>query len=581
MSRTLTDSRQIGLRKFLEQLASRTRHEGTGDNKPTDSTTLDFLLESIDHELTQPLRVDASVPADLTVSVGAAVMTNPETGRKRSIPHISGQLPIFPSGTITFPSTSGNDIELNPGEDVTLNIPNDEYVAVTIHLDADGQLSVEISDPDPDPLEVEVLAPPFGTLPVAYIFLYNDGGTIQPVEQEDIYQFAVGAGGGGGGGLVKVDFYDLLSPELPTGTSYTADGIEVEDGDMVLFTGLNAGNNQVYEVSGVGASLEWKAIRAFLGNFEPDLGDTVRIAKGEAFGLQMGHFNGTTFLFNDVVRHFDGINFWEQSSLKAADIPNDDTSVIFTINAAGSQNIIVDYSLSREDNKRTGALYITTNGTDITVNDTSAFIGEAGVVFNASIDGSDIVLEAVADDSGQDAFMSYSVKRWSDAPGGPTGIPSYSTGTFGITAEAAGNPGEVQFHGADGNLAATAAFRWSNTRQSVDLAGLDIRRLSTPIVLNNNQVIPSILFSYDSSLYQHAVIEYSIKRGGNVRTGRLTIANDTNNSVPVGYNDDFSEAGEVGISLDVNHTGSAIQVRYISDASGDPGEFKYSVRRWV
>ena len=77
---------------------------------------------------------------------------------------------------------------------------------------------------------------------------------------------------------IKVDYVDIISTVLPTGTSFTPDGSAVVDGERILFT--NAALNAIYEVSGVGASLVWTAIPIFGGNNNPTPGDWVSVAKG-------------------------------------------------------------------------------------------------------------------------------------------------------------------------------------------------------------------------------------------------------------------------------------------------------------
>ena len=125
MSKSTTDSRRVLIRTFLEQLANRTSYEGTADAKPANTSELDNLLESIDSELTPLLRMDASNPIDLTVSIGGAIITNPESARNRSIPYVGTSIPNdFSSGTVVFPATSGGTVTVTPGNNGTLTLTN-------------------------------------------------------------------------------------------------------------------------------------------------------------------------------------------------------------------------------------------------------------------------------------------------------------------------------------------------------------------------------------------------------------------------------------------------------------------------
>lgn len=200
MSKLLKDARQIGLRRFLEQIGNRTHHEGTADAKPAGVSELDNLLDSIDMDLTQPLRMDASNPADLVVSVGPAIVTNTETNRNKTIPHVGRLLPNdFTSGTVTFPASSGGNIVLSPGINSVLTVPSNEYVKVLIYMDVNGDLNALPGETNAVEATASVLPPPNNTLPLGYITLFNNAGTIDPVAQSDIYQFGNGAGGGGAG----------------------------------------------------------------------------------------------------------------------------------------------------------------------------------------------------------------------------------------------------------------------------------------------------------------------------------------------------------------------------------------------
>lgn len=130
--------------------------------------------------------------------------------------------------------------------------------------------------------------------------------------------------------------------------------------------------------------------------------------------------------FNDVVRNFSSNgNYFEQSSLKSAQIANNATTDIFTVPAFGSNNMIVDFSITRGITKETGQIYITHDGVTAETATANTSILLTGVTFNAVIFGSFITLRAVSDNS-TTGTMIYSVKRWSDTPGGPAGLPGYN-----------------------------------------------------------------------------------------------------------------------------------------------------------
>lgn len=237
MSRTIKDARQIGLRKLLEQLGNRTHHEGTADSKPAGISELDNLLDSIDLELTQPLRLDASNPADLTINVGPAIVTNTENDRNRTIPHVGSLLPNdFASGTIVFPSTSGNSVVVTPGNDNILTVSNNEYIKVLIYLDANGDLNVLPGTPNAVEADANVLPPPTNSLPIGYVTLFNNAGTIDNLSQSSIFQFGTGAGGGGGQGDAN-SFIEMLrnrrDDSIFRAFTYYVASIDEDDDDIV------------------------------------------------------------------------------------------------------------------------------------------------------------------------------------------------------------------------------------------------------------------------------------------------------------------------------------------------------------
>jgi hypothetical protein len=201
MSRSITDARQVTLRQFLQQIANSSTYAGTADSKPANQSELDNLLSAINAELTPLLRLSASSTPDLVVSVGAAILSNPESSYQRSIPHIGALLPnSFSSGTITFPSTSGGTITVSPGNNNTLTVASGNYIKVLIYMDATGALNVLPGLENAVEANAVVIKSPNNTLPIGYVTLQNVAGTIQNIAQNKIYQFGTGAGGGSGTG---------------------------------------------------------------------------------------------------------------------------------------------------------------------------------------------------------------------------------------------------------------------------------------------------------------------------------------------------------------------------------------------
>lgn len=388
-------------------------------------------------------------------------------------------------------------------------------------------------------------------------------------------------------GTIKVDFFDSVSQSLPVGSFVTMDGVAGINGDLVLFTNLLIGNNRVYKLGGVGTSITWKAIKSFDCQYNPVNGDEVRIKKGTAFGNQLAIFNGTEFKINDTVRYFDlngdnitpAANYWEQSSIKSTALIDNSTGTIFSTAVYGSENLIVDYSIVRNihmnPTKETGQLFITSDGVNVGISRNNAYLQDPGVSISAAISSGTLQVNYTTTSNGTDALIKYSVKRWSDGLGGPTGIPSYSGSTIG-GGNANGADKYIQFN-AGGILAGDSHLQWDYTNRNLVLNGLVYDVLSSPITLNDGQLTPIPALTYNAATYRFAVLEYSIVRGTIYRTGRLLI---TNNGTIVNHSDDFIETSYSGVNFTVSLSGGNVNLNYTTTSTGSSSIFKYSARRW-
>lgn len=188
MSSTKFDSRQVISRDTLNRIALAT------------DTELDDLLRSLNAEVTPPLNMSASATPDLILNIGNISVQNPLTLRNRVVPHIGGLIPSFASGTVEFPSTSGGTITVTPGLNGILTVPSNEYIKVTVYLDANGDLGVLPGAPNAVEASATILPAPSGTFAIGYVTLFNNAGTIDNVVDTNIFQFVGGGGGGSGSG---------------------------------------------------------------------------------------------------------------------------------------------------------------------------------------------------------------------------------------------------------------------------------------------------------------------------------------------------------------------------------------------
>jgi hypothetical protein len=378
------------------------------------------------------------------------------------------------------------------------------------------------------------------------------------------------------GGFVKVRLYDPSSITLPTGNPTPIDGVNVQADDLVLFSNLSSGDNQVYKAVGTGSNItSWVAQSSFDGNLNPTDGDRVAILEGDAFADQVAAFGGSEWYINDKVRHFNGLDYMEQSSLNTIAIANNTTADIFLINYAGSENMVIEYSIKRGTVKETGRVLVTTDGTAIGISYDSTNLGASGVTFTADVNtpsAGNLRLRYTSD-NGTTGIMKYTVRRWSDNAGGPGSFPSYTLPTSTISGS--GSNGQITFWNGTSTITGSNLFKVNTSTQAIEMNGMDQIVLQTQALVDN-VVSAASVFSYPDS-FKHVVIEYGISRGSNFRTGRILVTQD---GVAGSLSDDFVEQGTTGVTFLVDVSGGSVFIKYLSTNTGVNPQIKYNYRRW-
>jgi hypothetical protein len=382
--------------------------------------------------------------------------------------------------------------------------------------------------------------------------------------------------GGGSGGVIKVTLIDQVTSSLPSSTPYTIDSVALADQDTVLFTNLTSGANEIYQASISGSTITWTLTTPFAGglNAAPAASDQVIIAQGTAFAQQVGTFNGTNWAFNQYVRYFNGLDYWEQSATQTSNLIDNNQNDVFTMNVSGSENLKVDYSVSRGGTKSVGTLHITSDDTNVSLADTGTDLGDTGVSFSALVISGVLHVQYTTTSTGFAGVMKYDIKRWSDAPGGPAGVPSYTGGTSGIGA--AGTNTQVQYNDS-GDLGADANFTWDKTTQMLQVGGQVVSSVNS-LTLLDNQPTDQPLFSYNAAAYPNMIVNYSIARGGDVEVGRMLLPN---NGTTVVITTESSFTGVVGINFSAIISGGNVQVQYTSSSTGSGGTFQYYINAWA
>ena len=529
---------------------------------------------------------------------GLLLVSNTTDGANQDITFTSGS-----TLTILQPGSPGNATITLPSASPGISLAANQVAYVTINRNAATTPSITIANTTAVPIDenVFVIAERLSDLNV---YLWN--GT----------EFPVGAlpYAGSGTGIVTATYFDPITTTLPTGT-VTEDGFTVNAGDLVLFANLGSGNNEIYKAIGTGTTItSWTSQFSFNGSVSPSAGSVVVITSGNNFANQIGEFNGTTWHFNNTVRYFNGSDYWEQSAIITSTLADNTTNgTVFSVSHTGSENMIVDYSIIRGTLKETGSLYITTDGTNVSVAEGGTTLnGISGVIFSGVISGANIVLMYSTTSTGVATTMKYSVKRWSDAAGGPGGIPSYSgSGGSGVTSvnglagavtlaagtnitlTPSGNTITIASTGGGGGTPAgpTNALQYNNAGALGGIAGVEIDTvnnglnlngmnqigLSTGLTVADNTASPTTLFTFTAATWPFAVIEYSIVRNGIFRVGRLMVTNDT---TITSESDDYVETNTSGITLSAVISGANVAIQYISTSTSFSGTLKYSMRRW-
>ncbi len=215
-------------------------------------------------------------------------------------------------------------------------------------------------------------------------------------------RWRVVGGTGSGTGIYKVKLADVVSTTLPTGT-VTIDGVGVNADDLVLFANLSSNNNQVYKAVGSGATItSWSAQVVFNSDTSatPINGDTVYIQQGDIYTQNFLFFTGTawTNLLNNKLTQTLSDNVTNQN-------------LIFLL-AADTENVVMEYSISRGTDREVGTFYACHNGTTASVANAGAGVGSTGVNFDAFILGIYFVIRYTATSTGTAPVLKRTMRIW-------------------------------------------------------------------------------------------------------------------------------------------------------------------------
>ncbi len=151
-------------------------------------------------------------------------------------------------------------------------------------------------------------------------------------------------------------------------------------------------------------------------------------------------------------------------------------------------------------------------------------------------------------------------------------------GGGGGSISGSGASGQITYWDGTSVIAGNAAFQIDAVNLVMKLGGLEMTTLGSTVI-TDNQITPAVLLSMPHASYKHAVIDYSIVRGTNLRTGQIVLTTDGSDAVIADYLSELPATTGVSVNADVS--GANVRVTYTSTATGVPGTFKYHVRRWA
>jgi hypothetical protein len=201
-------------------------------------------------------------------------------------------LSFIPGGTFTAmqPGSPGNTVI---GLGGSLTLAQNQVAMYTLDRNAATNIAdlsgLTIYDIDSAPVDENSFVFAY-RLSGTNIFLWNGlkvSGGITPVDTPYIQ---------------KVDYIDLVTETLPTGTSATIDGSSIVDGNTVLFTSLTV-DPGVYSASGVGVSISWTKVACFQGGTDPLHGSNVNILGGTEYFDSTWRYDGSRWkpLDGDII----------------------------------------------------------------------------------------------------------------------------------------------------------------------------------------------------------------------------------------------------------------------------------------
>lgn len=253
-------------------------------------------------------------------------------------------------------------------------------------------------------------------------------------------------------------------------------------------------------------------------------------------------------------------------------IANNTTDVIISRALTQIDGMFIDYVIARPgDGYKAGRLYVTHDGTTVSVADTGVDQGNTGVEFSGAVNGANIEISYTSTDTSNAGQITFTYRYWADGytptPGSFVGGSSGASSVYITQVEDDTAP-------VLGGTLDTNGYEITNTSGDITLGGVEYSKLATQSISDNT----SAVFMTVSDTVNAVFLDYTLSRTGDgYRTGTLMIVH---NGTTASVTDSGTDVNDVGVEFSAALVGGNIEVSYTSTASGNAGSMQYTYKYW-
>ena len=224
-------------------------------------------------------------------------------------------------------------------------------------------------------------------------------------------------------------------------------------------------------------------------------------------------------------------------------------------------------------------LILSTNGVDVSVAHAGGNTAQLGVTLTADISGPLLRVLYTSTNTGSVGELKFNIRRWSNSPGGPSGVPSYSGGTSsgGVTSSGSPSINQLAIFTSPSDITGNGNLTFNSVDSVLNIDDLSIVGLK-PVTLNDNVSTATTAIIFNTTISSFFVVEYSMERGSERSMGMFFL---THNGIEAKMSNMGIDTPPIGISLSAELNGTNIELKYTSTSTGINTDMKFSVRRWL